>query len=63
MSPFQALYGRSCRTLLQWDQPREKQVFAPDILLKAEENIKMVRKNMKISHQGNEVMQTQEEES
>jgi hypothetical protein len=23
MSPFQALYGRSCRTPLQWDQPGE----------------------------------------
>jgi hypothetical protein len=48
MSPFQALYGRSCRTRLQWDQPREKQVFGPDILLEAEENIKMVRENLKI---------------
>jgi hypothetical protein len=48
MSPFQALYGRSCRTPLQWDQPGEKQVFGPDILLEAEENIKMVRENLKI---------------
>jgi hypothetical protein len=47
MSPFQALYGRSCRTSLQWDQPGEKQVFGPDILLEAEENIKMVRENLK----------------
>jgi hypothetical protein len=49
MSPFQALYGRSCRTSLQWDQPREKQVFGPHILLKTEENIKMVRENLKIA--------------
>jgi hypothetical protein len=49
MSPFQALYGRSCRTPLQWDQPGEKQVFGPDILLEAEENIKMVRENLKIT--------------
>jgi hypothetical protein len=49
MSPFQALYGRSCRTPLQWDQPGEKQVFRPDILLEAEENIKMVRENLKIA--------------
>jgi hypothetical protein len=49
MSPFQALYGRSCRTPLQWDQPGEKQVFGPDILLKAEENIKMVQENLKIA--------------
>jgi hypothetical protein len=46
MSPFQALYGRSCRTPLQLDQPREKQVFGPDILLEAEENIKMVWENL-----------------
>jgi hypothetical protein len=49
MSPFQALYGRSCRTPLQWDQPGEKQVFGPDIFLEAEENIKMVRENLKVA--------------
>jgi hypothetical protein len=27
---------------LHWDQLGEKQVFGPDILLEAEENIKMV---------------------
>jgi hypothetical protein len=48
MSPFQALYG-SCRTPLQWDQPGEKQLYGPDILLEAEENIKMVRENLKIA--------------
>jgi hypothetical protein len=49
MSPFQALYGRSCRTPLQWDQPGERQVFGLDILLEAEENIEMVRENLKIA--------------
>jgi hypothetical protein len=44
---------------LQWDQPGEKQVFGPDILLEAEENIKMDRER----NQGSEVMQTQEGES
>jgi hypothetical protein len=48
MSPFHALYGRSCTTLLQWDEPGEKQVFGPDSLLEAEENIKMVQENLKI---------------
>jgi hypothetical protein len=47
MSPFHALYGRNCRTLLHWDQPSERQVFSPDILLEAEENIRMVRENLK----------------
>jgi transposase InsO family protein len=47
MSPFEALYGRNCRTPLHWDQPSERQVFGPDILLEAEENIRMVRENLK----------------
>jgi hypothetical protein len=47
MSPFQALYGRNCQTLFHWDQPCERQVFGPDILLEAKENIGMVRENMK----------------
>jgi hypothetical protein len=47
MSPFEALYGRNCRTLLHWDQPGERQVLGPDILLEAEENIRMVRENLK----------------
>jgi hypothetical protein len=47
MSPFEALYGRNCRIPLHWDQPSERQVFGPDILLEAEENIRMVRENLK----------------
>jgi hypothetical protein len=47
MSPFEALYGRNCRTPLHWDQPGERQVFDPEILLEAEENIRMVRENLK----------------
>jgi hypothetical protein len=47
MSPFQALYRRNCRTRLHWDQPSERQVFGLDILLEAEENIRMVRENLK----------------
>jgi hypothetical protein len=46
MSPFQALYGRTCRTPLHWDQPGERQVFGPDIFLEVEENIRMVRENL-----------------
>jgi hypothetical protein len=47
MSPFVALYGKNCRTPLHWDQPGKRQVFGPYILLEAEENIRMVRENLK----------------
>jgi hypothetical protein len=42
MSPFETLYGRNCRTPLHWDQPGERHVFGPNILLETEENIRMV---------------------
>jgi hypothetical protein len=47
MSSFQALYERNCRTAWHWDPPCERQVFGPDILLEAEENIRMVQENLK----------------
>jgi hypothetical protein len=47
MSPFEALYGRSCKTPLHWDQPGERQVFGPEIFLEAEENIRRIRENLK----------------
>jgi hypothetical protein len=47
MSPFEALYGRNCKTPLHWDQPGERQVFGLEILLEAEENIRMVWENLK----------------
>jgi hypothetical protein len=50
MSPFEALYGRNCRTPLHWDQPGERLVFSLDILLEAEENIITVRENLKTAH-------------
>jgi hypothetical protein len=49
LSPFEALNGRNCRTPLHWDQPCERQVFGLDILLEAEENIRMVRENLKVA--------------
>ena len=35
-SPFEALYGRKCRTPLYWDQIGEKQLFGPDIIEEVE---------------------------
>jgi hypothetical protein len=45
MSPFHALYGRNCRTLLHWDQLGEREVVGLDILLEAEENISVGYRN------------------
>ncbi|WVZ90551.1 hypothetical protein U9M48_036843 [Paspalum notatum var. saurae] len=49
MSPFQALYGRRCRTPLYWDQPGEKQLFGPGIIEDAERHVRMIRENLRIA--------------
>ncbi|WVZ93477.1 hypothetical protein U9M48_039452 [Paspalum notatum var. saurae] len=39
MSPFQALYGRQCRTPLMWEEAGERQFFGPAIFEEAAENV------------------------
>ncbi|WVZ58135.1 hypothetical protein U9M48_008438 [Paspalum notatum var. saurae] len=48
-SPFDALYGRRCKTLLFWNQTGKKQVFGPDLISDAEQQIKMVRENLRVA--------------
>jgi hypothetical protein len=48
MVPFEMLYGHSCRTPLFWSETREQKVFLPDILQEAEEQVHMVRENMRV---------------
>ncbi|WVZ63641.1 hypothetical protein U9M48_013255 [Paspalum notatum var. saurae] len=37
MAPFEALYGRRCRTPLNWSEPGEHVTFGPDLVTQAEE--------------------------
>src|ERR1041384_8412681 len=46
MSPFEALYGRKCRTPLFWDQTGERQVFGLEVIKRAEEQVHEIRKNL-----------------
>jgi hypothetical protein len=47
MSPFEALYGRKCRTPLYWDQIGERQFFGPKIIQEAEEQVRIIRENLR----------------
>jgi hypothetical protein len=47
MSPFEALYGRKCRTPLYWDQTGERQLFGPEIIQEAEEQVQQIRENLR----------------
>jgi hypothetical protein len=46
MSPFEALYGRPCRTPLSWSESGERVIFGPDIMIEVEENVKQIQANI-----------------
>ena len=47
MAPFEVLYGRKCRTPLNWLETGEGLVFGPAILREAEEQVRLVRERLK----------------
>jgi hypothetical protein len=49
MSPFEALYGRKCRTPLYWDQTGERQFFGPKVIQELEEQVRLIRENLRIA--------------
>nr|AAQ56283.1 putative polyprotein [Oryza sativa Japonica Group] len=49
MAPYEALYGRKCRTPLLWDQVGESQVFGTDIFREAEAKVRTIRENLKVA--------------
>jgi hypothetical protein len=49
MAPFEALYGCKCRIPLFWNQTGETQVFGPDVVRNAEEQVRMIRDNLRVA--------------
>ena len=47
MVPFEALYGRRCRTPLNWSQCGERQIFGTDLVEDAEEKVRLITANLK----------------
>jgi hypothetical protein len=47
MAPFEALYRRKCRTPLNWSETEESQVFGPDIIREAEEQVQLICDRLK----------------
>ncbi|WVZ63839.1 hypothetical protein U9M48_013437 [Paspalum notatum var. saurae] len=45
MAPFEALYGRRCRTPLNWSEPGERVTFGPELVTQAEEQVKSRQKS------------------
>jgi hypothetical protein len=49
MTPYEALYGRQCRTPLFWSKTRESQVFRPEVLKDEEKQVQMVHEGLKVA--------------
>ncbi|WVZ93956.1 hypothetical protein U9M48_039905 [Paspalum notatum var. saurae] len=48
-SPFEALYGKRCRTPLFWNHTGEKQVFGHNIIQDAEQQLRIVQENLRVA--------------
>ena len=49
MAPYEALYGRKCRTPLCWTELRVRKVIGPDLIQETEEKVKMIREILKVA--------------
>ena len=49
MAPYEALYGRKCRTSLCWMELSEKKVIGPDLIQETEEKVKMIRERFRVA--------------
>src|SRR5213078_2503595 len=47
MAPFEALYGRRCRSPLNWSEPGERVTFGPDLITEAEEKVRVIQNHLK----------------
>ncbi|WVZ89297.1 hypothetical protein U9M48_035720 [Paspalum notatum var. saurae] len=46
-APFEVLYGRRCRTPLNWSEPGEHVTFGPDLVTQAKEKVRFIHGNLK----------------
>jgi hypothetical protein len=47
MAPFEALYGRRCRSPVYWDDFTEAVTLGPDLLFQISEKVKLIRDRLK----------------
>jgi TATA-binding protein-associated factor Taf7 len=46
MAPFEALYGRKCRTPLNWVEPKERRYYSIDFIKEVEEQVRTIQKHI-----------------
>ena len=49
IAPFEALYGRRCRTPLMWDEVGDRHLFGPDLIKESEEKVKLIHVRLEVT--------------
>jgi hypothetical protein len=49
MAPYEALYGRRCRSPICWDEVGERKILGPEIVLKTCEKIELIRERLRVA--------------
>ena len=47
MAPFEALYGRKCRSPICWDEVGERRLMGPDILVQTTDKVRIIRDHLR----------------
>ena len=47
MAPFEALYGRKCRSPIYWDEVGERKLLGPELVQITTEKIKLIRERLR----------------
>jgi hypothetical protein len=50
MPPYEALYGRPCRTSLSWERLEDRVIVGPERIQEMEEQVIHIRKRLKEAH-------------
>ena len=50
MTPFEALYGRRCRSPVGWSEVGESSILGPDIIHEAMEKVRMIRDRLAVAY-------------
>ena len=48
MSPYEAFYGRQCRTPVNWDNSVNRVLLGPELLKEMEQEVVKIRHNLKV---------------
>nr|XP_009600624.1 uncharacterized protein LOC104096042 [Nicotiana tomentosiformis] len=64
MAPYEALYGRKCRSPIGWFEVGEAELLGPNLVQQAMEKVKLIRDRLRVQHKvGKSLMQMFDDET